>query len=50
VPLALAVLWLGGGLAALWWAFTAFMIARLGTLLWRERGDDWLVLGAARGD
>jgi Na+-driven multidrug efflux pump len=50
VPLALAVLWLGGGLAALWWAFTAFMVARLGTLLWRERGDDWLVLGAARGD
>ncbi len=47
VPLALAVLWAGGGLTWLWWAFTAFMLARLATLLWRERGDAWLVLGAA---
>jgi len=45
-PLAFAVLWLGGGLAALWWAFTGFMVARLATLLWRERSDSWLVLGA----
>jgi putative MATE family efflux protein len=48
VPLALAVLWGGGGLATLWWAFTGFMVARLGTLLWRERTDSWLVLGATR--
>lgn len=46
VPLALAVLALGGGLTWLWWAFTAFMLARLSTLVWRERGDRWLVLGA----
>ena len=48
VPLALAVPWLGAGLPALWWAFTVFMLARLATLLWRERSDDWLVLGATR--
>jgi putative MATE family efflux protein len=48
VPLALAVHWSGGGLVALWWAFTAFMLARLATLLWRERSDAWLVLGAGR--
>jgi len=48
VPLALAVLWLGGGLAALWWSFTGFMLARFATLLWRERSEDWLVLGATR--
>ena len=47
VPLALAVLWLGGGLAALWWAFTGFMVIRMLTLLWRERGDAWLVLGVS---
>jgi putative MATE family efflux protein len=46
VPLAGAVLWSGSGLAALWWAFSAFMLARLATLLWREHHDGWLVLGA----
>ncbi len=46
VPLAVGVLWAGLGLAALWWAFTGFMLARLATLLWRERSDSWLVLGA----
>jgi Na+-driven multidrug efflux pump len=46
VPLALAVLWLGGSLVALWWAFTGFMLARLATLAWRERSDEWLVVGA----
>ncbi|MEJ7689722.1 MAG: MATE family efflux transporter [Nocardioidaceae bacterium] len=45
-PMAFAVLWLGGGLVWLWWAFTAFMVIRMLTLLWRERSDDWLVLGA----
>ncbi len=45
-PLAFTVLWLGLGLAWLWWAFAAFMVARLATLLWRARSDDWLVLGA----
>ena len=46
-PMAFAVLWLGGGLQWLWWAFTGFMVLRLVTLLWRERSDAWLVLGAA---
>lgn len=46
-PLALAVSWLGGGLTALWWAFGAFMLMRMATLLWRARGAAWLVLGAA---
>ena len=46
VPLAFAVLWTGGGLAALWWAFTGFMVARLVTLLWRERSR--LLAGARR--
>lgn len=47
VPMALAVRWLDGGLTSLWWAFSAFMVVRMATLLWRERGDAWLVLGAA---
>lgn len=45
VPMAFAVLWLGGGLAWLWWAFVAFMVVRMCTLLARERSDRWLVLG-----
>ncbi len=47
VPMAFAVLWLGGGLEWLWWAFTGFMSVRLLTLWWRQRTDAWLVLGAA---
>ncbi len=47
VPLALAVMWLDGGLEALWWAFSGFMLVRMLTLVWRERSDRWLVLGAA---
>jgi putative MATE family efflux protein len=46
LPLAFWVLAVDGGLVALWWAFGAFMVARLGTLLWRERGVAWLVPGA----
>ena len=45
-PMALAVWWSGGGLASLWWAFTAFMVVRMLTLILRERSDRWLVLGA----
>lgn len=45
-PLALTVLATGSGLVALWWAFNAFLAARLVTLLWRWRGDAWLVTGA----
>lgn len=46
LPLAAVVLARGAGLVALWWAFGAFMITRMATLLWRERGDHWLVTGA----
>ncbi|WP_329483025.1 MATE family efflux transporter [Kribbella sp. NBC_01484] len=48
VPLALCVLWLGGGIVALWWAFGVYMLLRLLTLITRERGDGWLVTGATR--
>jgi putative MATE family efflux protein len=46
VPLALAVMWTDAGLSWLWWAFVAFMAARLVTLVRRARGDRWMVLGA----
>jgi Na+-driven multidrug efflux pump len=36
------------GLVGLWWAFTVFLLARLATLVIRERGDSWLVTGATR--
>ena len=48
VPLALSVLWFGGGVVALWWAFGGFMLLRLLTLVTRERRDAWLVTGAVR--
>jgi putative MATE family efflux protein len=48
VPLALAVLWLGGGIVALWWAFGGYMLLRFLTLITRERRDGWLVTGATR--
>lgn len=47
-PLAFAVLWFGGGIVALWWAFGGYMVLRLATLLVRERRDGWLVTGAVR--
>ena len=46
-PLALLVLATDGGLVWLWWAFNAFMLARLVTLVTRWRGEAWLVTGAA---
>ncbi len=46
LPLAATVSGTGGGLVALWWAFDGFLVARLATLLWRERSDAWLVTGA----
>ncbi|MEU8222978.1 MATE family efflux transporter [Kribbella sp. NPDC048915] len=48
VPLALAVLWFGGGIVALWWAFGGYMLLRFLTLITRERRDGWLVTGATR--
>jgi Na+-driven multidrug efflux pump len=47
LPLAALVLATDAGLVALWWAFGGFLVARLVTLLWRERTDAWLVTGAA---
>jgi putative MATE family efflux protein len=35
------------GVVALWWAFGGFMMARLVTLVARERGDTWMVTGAS---
>ena len=46
-PLALLVLAADGGLVALWWAFDAFLLARLLTLVPRWLGGRWMVTGAA---
>jgi putative MATE family efflux protein len=45
-PLAGWVWLAGGGLAWLWWAYGAFILARMVTLVLRERSDAWLVTGA----
>jgi Na+-driven multidrug efflux pump len=46
VPLAALVWHLDAGLVWLWAAYGAFMLARMVTLVARERGDAWLVTGA----
>lgn len=46
-PLALLVWWAGAGLAWLWAAYGALMLARMVTLVLRERSDAWLVTGIA---
>lgn len=48
LPLAGLVSWLDGSLVALWWALGGWMLARLVTLVARERGTAWLVTGAVR--
>ncbi len=48
LPLAGWVYAASAGLVALWWAYNGFMVARLVTLVWRERSDRWLVVGGAR--
>jgi putative MATE family efflux protein len=48
LPLAALVLATDAGLVALWWAFGAFLVARLVTLLLRERSDRWLRTGPTR--
>jgi len=45
-PLAALVWVLDGGLVWLWAAYGAFILARMATLVLRERGDAWLVTGA----
>lgn len=47
-PLAVAVWVLDAGLAWLWVAYAAFMLARMITLVLRERTDRWMVVGATR--
>ena len=47
-PLAYAVLLTDAGLMWLWAAFSGFMIARLVTLVLRERSTAWMVTGAYR--
>lgn len=44
-PLALLVWWTGAGLAWLWMAYGALMLARMFTLVLRERSDAWLITG-----
>ena len=46
LPAALAVGAVGASFVWLWVAYGWFQIARLATLWWRERHDDWLVIGA----
>ncbi|MGH3496382.1 MAG: MATE family efflux transporter [Nocardioidaceae bacterium] len=45
-PLALLVLVLGAGLGWLWAAYAGFILARMVTLVRRERSQAWLVTGA----
>jgi Na+-driven multidrug efflux pump len=44
-PLAGAVWYLGAGLGWLWAAYAAFMLARMVTLVARERSNAWLITG-----
>jgi MATE family, multidrug efflux pump len=48
VPLADLVLVTDAGIVALWWALTAWLLARLITNLLRYRSSAWLVMGADR--
>jgi putative MATE family efflux protein len=48
VPAAAAAVALDGGLDGLWWAFGVWMLARMGMLVYRERGDAWAIVGARR--
>ncbi|WP_308289485.1 MATE family efflux transporter [Mumia sp. zg.B17] len=45
-PLAVAVWMLDAGLTWLWVAYAGFMLARMVTLVLRERTDRWMVVGA----
>ena len=48
IPAAILVPALDLGIGWLWGAIWALMITRAIALLWRFRGDEWLVAGAAR--
>jgi Na+-driven multidrug efflux pump len=46
VPISLAALHFGWGLAGVWWGLNALMVARLATLGARFASGRWVVLGA----
>jgi Na+-driven multidrug efflux pump len=48
LPAIATVVALDGGLSAVWWAYGVWMIGRTVMLVWRERGDQWAVIGATR--
>lgn len=48
VPLALIAVSAGAGLNGLWWAIGAWMASRVVMLVYRERSDRWVVVGASR--
>jgi putative MATE family efflux protein len=47
-PLALLVHGFGNSLSLLWWAFTGYLVARLVTLVARERTGRWAIVGVRR--
>jgi putative MATE family efflux protein len=48
LPAIAVVVALNGSLAAVWWAYGAWMVGRAVMLVWRERGEGWAVVGATR--
>ena len=48
LPAIALVVGLNGGLAAAWFAYGVWMCGRTVMLVWRERGDQWAVVGASR--
>ena len=46
-PLNLAALHWHWGIGGVWAGLTAFIVVRLVGMLWRTRGDRWVVLGVA---
>jgi putative MATE family efflux protein len=48
LPALALVVGLDGGLSAVWFAYGMWMIGRAVMLIWRERGDEWAVVGANR--
>jgi putative MATE family efflux protein len=47
VPITLATAYWGWGIGGVWAGLTAFVLIRLVGLVWRVRGDRWVVLGSA---
>ncbi len=47
VPVTLAAAHWGWGIGGVWAGLTAFIVVRLVGMVWRARGDRWVVLGSA---